>query len=281
MHTTYSLYPINNASDFGFDPDDYSRFKFGDGEVSKYFGQTLADGFIKQHLDKQPIDQQIVVISSPYSFIPTATFAMKTWFVYQLNRWLAQHGYPVIQETKVHRTITYKEDYGELDAAQRISLIGNDSFHIDKDFLDGKTLVFLDDIKITGSHERMIMKMVGEYGLQNDIYMLYFAELVNPNIHPKIENLLNYHQVKTIFHLEPIIKSGNFVINTRIVKYILNYNFDCFCIFIENQTNDFVNLLYDMALGNGYHTIEAYARNLDFITENLFINHKNLIKHGN
>ncbi|SHN21814.1 phosphoribosyltransferase family protein [Mucilaginibacter sp. OK098] len=281
MKATYSLHHINNSSVFGFNPDDYSRFKFGDDAVAKCFGTRLADGFIVRHLEKKPVEQQIVVISSPYSFIPTATFAMKTWFVYRLNRWLAENGYAVVQETKVHRTITYKEDYGELNAQERISLIGNDSFHIDKQFLEGKTLIFLDDIKITGSHERMIMKMVAEYGLQNDLYMLYFAELVNKSIHPNIENLLNYHQVKTIFDLEPIIKSGNFIINTRIVKYILNYNFECFCIFIENQDNSFVNLLYDMALGNGYHTIDAYAKNLNFITENLFVNNNNLIKHGN
>lgn len=277
MNNTWSLHHIDNPDEFGFNPDDYSRFKFGDDAVSKTFGTDLADGFIKHRLAKQPIAQQIVVISSPYSFIPTATFAMKNAFVYQLNRWLAEHGYPVVQETKVHRTITYKEDYGELDAEQRISLIGNDSFHIDKDFLTDKTLIFLDDIKITGSHERMIMKMVNEYGLHNDVYMLYFAELVNKSIHPNIENYLNYHQVKTIFDLEPIIKSGSFCINTRIVKYILNYNFNCFSIFIQNQTMDFVNLLYDMALGNGYHTIDAYAKNLNFITENLFINNKTLI----
>lgn len=281
MNATYSLHHINNDSKFGFCADSYSRFKFGDEAVSRDFGSALADGFINNILSKQPIAQQIVVISSPYSFIPTATFAMKTWFVYSLNRWLAQHGYPVVQETKVHRTITYKEDYGELNAEQRMNLIGNDSFHIDKDFLTGKTLIFLDDIKITGSHERMIMKMVNAYGLSNDIYMLYFAELINKNIHPNIENFLNYHQVKTIFDLEPIIQSGSFAINTRIVKYILNYNADCFSIFIQNQTTDFVNLLYDMALGNGYHTIDAYAKNLNFITDNLFINNKNLIKHGN
>ncbi|ASU36563.1 phosphoribosyltransferase family protein [Mucilaginibacter xinganensis] len=281
MNTTFSLHHIDNPALFGFNPDDYSRFKFGDDAVAKHFGTTLADGFIRSHLEQEPILQQIAVISSPYSFIPTATFAMKTWFVYRLNRWLAQNGYPVVQETKVHRTITYKEDYGELNAEERINLIGNDSFHIDKHFLAGKTLLFLDDIKITGSHERMIMKMVNAYGLQNDIYMLYFAELVNKSIHPNIENLLNYHQVKTIFDLEPIIKSGQFIINTRIVKYILNYNFECFRIFIENQDQSFVNLLYDMALGNGYHTIDAYAKNLNFITDNLFINNKNLIKHGN
>lgn len=281
MKATYSLHHINSATHFGFDADDYSRFKFGDAEVSRYFGTDLADGFINEILTKQPIDKQIVVISSPYSFIPTATFAMKNHFVCRLNRWLAHHGYPVVQETKVHRTITYKEDYGELDAEQRINLIGNDSFHIDKDFLTGKTLLFLDDIKITGSHERMIMKMVDEYGLQNDIYMLYFAELVNRNIHPNIENYLNYHHVKNIFHLNDIIKGGDFCINTRIVKYILNYDHESFCIFIHDQESNFINLLYDMALGNGYHTIEAYAPNLNFIKQNLLINNNKLIQHGN
>ena len=281
MNTTYSLHHINNAEAFGFSPDDYSRFKFGDDAVAKYFGAHLADGFIRDYLTENSIKQQIVVISSPYSFIPTATFAMKNWFVARLNRWLARHGYPVVQETKVHRTITYKEDYGELDAEQRMNLIGNDSFHIDKDFLQGKTLIFLDDIKITGSHERMIMKMVGEYGLSNDVFMLYFAELVNKNIHPNIENHLNYHQVKTIFDLDGIVKSNNFCINTRIVKYILNYDFDSFCIFIQDQTYDFINLLYDMALGNGYHSIEAYILNLNFIKENLFLNNHKLIQHGN
>jgi len=281
MNATYSLHHINNARAFGFNPDDYSRFKFGDDAVAKKFGTQLADGFIHQHLCANPIEQQIVVISSPYSFIPTATFAMKTWFVAWLNRWLAQHGYPVVQETKVHRTITYKEDYGELDAEQRINLIGNDSFHIDKDFLQNKTLVFLDDIKITGSHERMIMKMVNAYGLGNDIFMLYFAELTNKSIHPNIENHLNYHQVKSIFDLDGIIKSGSFMINTRIVKYVLNYDFDSFCIFIQGQTFDFINLLYDMALGNGYHTIDAYSQSLNFIKENLFLNNYKLIQHGN
>ncbi|SDP88118.1 PRTase ComF-like [Mucilaginibacter sp. OK268] len=281
MNTTYSLHHINNAQAFGFNPDDYSRFKFGDDAVAKYFGAHLADGFIRDYLAENPIKQQVVVISSPYSFIPTATFAMKNWFVARLNRWLARHSYPVVQETKVHRTITYKEDYGELDAEQRMNLIGNDSFHIDKDFLQDKTLIFLDDIKITGSHERMIMKMVGEYGLSNDIFMLYFAELVNKNIHPNIENHLNYHQVKNIFDLDGIVKSNNFCINTRIVKYILNYDFESFCIFIQDQTFDFINLLYDMALGNGYHTIEAYELNLNFIKENLFLNNHKLIQHGN
>ena len=234
MKSSYSLYHIDNDRDFGFDPDDYSRFKFGDGDVAKRFGEALADGFIKHQLLEKPVEQQMVVISSPYSFIPTATFAMKTWFVYRLNRWLIQHCFPVVQEAKVNRTITYKEDYGELDAQQRINLIGNDSFHIDSGFLKDKALLFLDDIKITGSHERMIMKMVSGYGLSNDIFMLYFAELVNNSIHPNIENYLNYHCVKSIFDLEPIIKSREFVINTRIVKIYTQLQYGLLPAFYRN-----------------------------------------------
>jgi hypothetical protein len=41
-------------------------------------------------------------------------------------------------------------------------------------------------------------------------------------------------------------------------------------VFIENQPADFVEQLYNMALGNGYHTIEAYERNLNFIKKQLF-----------
>ena len=264
MPVTYSLYKINNEKYFPFHPDDYSRFKFGDEAIAKTFGEDLADGFIQQHfLDINR--QQLVVVSSPYSFIPTATFAMKNYFVFRLNRWLAGHGKPVVQETKVHRTITYKEDYGELNAEERLKLIGNDSFHIDADFLPGKTILFLDDIRITGSHEKMIMKMANTYGLTNNMYLLYFAELVNEAVHPNIENYLNYHCVKTIFDLQRIIESGHFFINTRIVKYMLNYDARAFQRFIKVQKENFVNLFYDMALGNGYHTIEAYQENLELL----------------
>lgn len=280
-HHIYSLHKIHSSTSFGFSAVDYSRFKYGDDAVAANFGTALATGFINDVLAKTGVSKQLVVISSPYSFIPTATFAMKNYFVFGLNRWLAQNGLPVVEETKVHRTITYKEDYGALDAEQRMNLISNDGFHIDAAFLQDKVLVFLDDIKITGSHERMITKMLNAYNLHNEAYMLYFAELCNGDIHPNIENYLNYHEVKTIFDLDRIINSGHFCINTRIVKYILNYAHKDFCIFIGYQNPRFINQLYDMALGNNYHTMDNYSINLNYIKSYLFTNHHNLVQHGN
>lgn len=274
MQINYSLYKIDNSEAFDFSAFEYSCFKYGDDIIAEKFGNALANGFIRNFLANRNDNKQIVVISSPYSFIPTATFAMKNYFVFTLNRWLSENNLPVVQETKVHRTITYKEDYGELSAADRMKLIGNDSFHIDSNFLIGKVLIFLDDIKITGSHERMITKMLHNNNLRNDTYLLYFAELVNYDINPNIENYLNYFAVKSIFDLDKIINAERFTINTRIVKFILNSSETTFQIFIQNQSITFLNRLYDMAIGNGYHTIDAYAQNLKQLKENLINKNK-------
>ena len=136
--------------------------------------------------------------------------------------------------------------------------------------MEGKTLIFLDDIRITGSHERMILKMAKEFGLQNKAYLLYFAELVNDAIHPRFENYLNYYAVKSIFDLHDIVNSPDFVPNTRIVKYILNYDSADFDQFIARQNEQFKEELYDLAIGNGYHTIDAYTTNLQKITPPTF-----------
>jgi len=271
--STYSLHQIDNPTHFGFCPDAYSRFKFGGDLEAKEFGEALAHGFIADRLSQSVTIGQMVVISSPYAFIPTATFAMKNYFVYTLNRWLAANDHPVVEEAKVHRTVTYKEDYGALSAEERLSLIGNDSFHIDRHFLEGKILIFLDDIRITGSHERMILKMADAYQLNNPMHLLYFAELVNTDIHPKIENFLNYHQVKSVFDLMPIIDSGNFAFNTRIVKYILNCDSNSCGVFLQQCDAAFVSRLYDLSLGNNYHTIASYAENLNLIKN--YLNTKN------
>lgn len=282
MRSSYSVHQIAEEGVFGFSPEDYSRFKFGDALVAKTFGEDLAKGFIQNVLAQLDEVGQLVVVPSPYAFIPTATFPLKDHFIYTVNHWLAENGHPVAQETKVHRTTTYREDYGELDAAQRMNLISNDSFHIDKEFIKGKRLVFIDDIKITGGHERMILKMIAEYSLENNIHLLYYAELVNADIHPRIENFLNYHSIKSIFDLQDIIDGPAFSVNTRMVKYVLNYEFDAFKVFVENQTSEICLLLFNMAIGNNYHLIEAYHRNLDYLKTNFIsTNHKKTIEHGN
>lgn len=274
---SFSAHKITNKYNLGFSPEEYSKFKFGDKTIAKKFGYELADKFIYKVFEKDFIHQMfsipLVVASSPYCFIPTATFAMKDYFIQRLNSYLIENGLDVVQETKIHRTITYKEDYGGLSAEQRLSLIKNDEFHIDKEFVEGKTILFLDDIKITGSHELVVKRMIENYNLSANHMFLYFAELSNAEINPNIENYLNYYFVKSLLHLDKIIKNENFMLNTRVVKYILCADFQEFKNFIQYQSNRMVNTIYHLAIGNSYHKIEEYKANLNYIKELVNNNH--------
>jgi len=278
--STIAVHQIK-SEEIPFSPIDYSKFKFGHKKIAQQFGEELAQKFIGQiyemYSPREFKGTQIVVVSSPYQFIPTATFAMKDYFVRALNHWLAEHNLPVVQETKITRSISYHEDYGALSAEDRMRLIGKDTFHIDKDFVKGKYCLFLDDIRITGSHEKMIQKMVDSYQLECEYSYLYYAELVNADINPNIENYLNYAYVKSLVQLNQVMKSiGGFLLNTRTVKYILNSKKEEFKTFVSYQSYKFLHTLYHQAIGNSYHLDESYQENLKYIKT--LLQTKNLIK---
>lgn len=276
MTENYSLHKIYSDKEFPFSPEEYSKFKFGDKNISRKFGFTLATGFIKQFLSVHPIEQQIVVASSPYDFIPTATFAMKNYFVQKLNEYLVEKGVPVVQETKIHRTVTYKEDYGALSAEDRMKLIGNDKFHMDYKFVEGKTVIYMDDIRITGSHEKMIKNSLLSKvytGETDRAIFVYFAELANPNINPTVENILNYYFVKDLFTLDRVLKNEDWIPNTRVVKYILKKRDDeQFEVFIQFQPMKLLQTVYHLAIGNSYHLMDEYKENIQKIRKILLQN---------
>lgn len=260
--THFSGFLIEKEGEYGFSPDDYSKFKHGAIDIAKKFGYELADRFISNCFSKTYDGRPIVVVPSAYSYIPTASFFMKRYFVQKLNNYLYENGFPIVQETKINRTVTYREDYGEMSAQDRYKLISGDKFHIDKAFIGDKILLFLDDIKITGTHERIIIKMLNEFDISNDCYTLYFAELINPDVCPKIENVLNNHFVKQLDQVDWIIKNHDFTFNTRVVKYILNAKSEYFDSFIQKQTDDFRSELFYQAIGNEYFQFDSYLTNL-------------------
>ncbi|NII29663.1 hypothetical protein HB364_31580 [Pseudoflavitalea sp. X16] len=273
MSSVYSLHKITGVDAFTFNPADYSRFKFGDGHIAESFGHALANGFLEQHSNELRGGKQLVILPSPYFAIPTASYAMAAAFKKTINRYLAINRLPVAEEAKVHRYKTYSLDYGELDADSRLNLILNDKYYLDSHFLKGKLLIFIDDIKITGSHELVIRNLLKQFSLEEETaYFLYFAQLDHEHIHPRIENELNYYFVKSIHDLSVIIASGNFKVNTRIVKYILNAEFTAFERFITRQTAAFREQLADLAISNGYHEMEEYKNNFLHL---LTITHQN------
>jgi hypothetical protein len=263
----FSAFQVSDPKIFDFPAEKYSKFKFGASNIAREFGYTLADHFINRLFKFSYRGKPIVVLPSAYSHIPTASYFMTIHFIDKLNQFLYENGYSPVETGKISRSVTYREDYGEMNADERYNLIKGDKFHIDEALLENKILIFLDDIKITGTHERIIIKMLDDYNIQNHCYMLYYAELTDPAISPKIENYLNHFYVKEISDLHYITNQSDFEFNTRIVKYILNSNPEACLRFLQNQSQSFINKLYYNALGNEYYKFKEYMVNLLAIEE--------------
>jgi hypothetical protein len=171
-------------------------------------------------------------------------------------------------ESKIHRYKTYSIDYGNLDFEARKALIATDKYHVDKDFLKERLCLFLDDIKITGSHEYVIKKQLQINGLENNgtFGFVYFAELQNEDIVPQFENFLNYAYVKNLDHIAEIMSNPTFQFNTRVIKYILNSeNIHAFLAKISRQNKE---KLFHLAVSNNYHLMEEYQRNIKIVIQN-------------
>lgn len=268
----YSAYGFTGEHDIPFDIEKYSKFKFGCKDSAREFGTELAKKFIAGHLFRTLCltanlwDKRIVVLSSPYVHIPTATFALKDYFIRGINAALHQRDMQPVQECKIYRRSSYKEEYGDMNKEQRYAVMANDNFYVDACFLEGKICIFLDDIRITGGHEHRIQKMLAASGLSTAInYFVYFAELTNKNCNPTIENYLNYAYIKDLRCLDKIIKNEPFIMNTRVVKYILDSEHEQCKHFLEYQKPVFLDTLYHNAIGNSYHLIPDYSANLNYL----------------
>jgi hypothetical protein len=260
--TRFSAFQITSPDHFGFSAETYSKFKYGAENIAQQFGYTLAEKFIKNCFSHRYNGQPVIILPSAYSHIPTASFYMKNFFADKLNDYLFRNNFSVVEEAKVYRTVTYREDYGEMSAEERYKLIKNDKFYIDKTLIGNKLLIFIDDVRITGTHERVIIKMLDESEILNPCYMLFFAELTNNRIAPNIENVLNNAFVKSLNDIDHIIRYEKFKFNTRVVKFILNSNHNEFDDFITKRDRNFINTLYYNAIGNKYYQFSSYKRNL-------------------
>lgn len=267
MNKRYSLHHIHSAEEFSFSPAEYSYFKYGDKSYAEKFAKELFEGFIADNEQLLDTDKEIVVLPSPYMAIPTASNFLCFYFKKHLDFYLFQKGKKSSILSKINRNHTYTTDYGNLSFEDRKNLIANDTYYLDKDFLRGKLCIFIDDIKITGSHEFTVNKILKQYNVEGEFLFMYYAELMNFEIDPKIENFFNYFAVNTIEHITEVMQKGSFQFNTRIVKYILGLESSKFEYLSSKVKKEQMDHLLELAISNNYHLIKEYENNINILTQ--------------
>jgi FMN phosphatase YigB (HAD superfamily) len=283
-YNTIVLHLIKDITAIPFSPDDYSKFKYGSHEIAQKFGKDLFEYFKSNHLN-EVISKfiKIIVYSSPYMQIPTSSYYLTHVFFEAFKQHVAikRIKHIKIEFGKIERCQTYTDDYGSLTSEERFNLIKNDTYKLitvpDEDDL----CIFIDDISITGTHQRVVEQLLLRDGIKANIIFLYFAKLSNPQVSPSFENYLNYHYINDFSRLFELIVADDYRITTRTAKYILSQKLE--------ELTKFVNVLIKkekyatwseliiMSYANEYNKIEVYQPSL-FYLESCFkkYNHFNI-----
>jgi hypothetical protein len=258
---TISLYKSNEFDEPFFDA--YSKFKHGSKTQARIFGKLVAN------VCSFPENSSLAFYSAPHKNIHTASNCFMNYLLSSCSHQFMERKISV-KQGKINRKYSYDNDYGNMSKEERKKAISSDLFEIDKSVIKLEdTLIFVDDIKITGGHEERMIELVKREGIQNDIIFVYLAEYTGEE--PTIEHRLNHHSVNTLLDVNHIIRNEEFEFNTRVVKYILKAEIEHFVPFIKYQSDIFQETLYSLSILNEYHNNSKYKSNFE-ILKNLLNN---------
>lgn len=264
--STFSARQFRNCRELSFCPEKYSRFKYGSKSIAREFGRELGSKFLnscgyRELQEKFDLSEVPILISSaPYKFTPTASHALKDYFIYEFNKTHATKFGRSIEEIKIYRAHSYFDDYGSMSREERDAAITSDDFYIDEKLIKNKILFLIDDIKITGSHQSRIEKLLDSADFSGTVVFLFYAELIGGG-DPQIEGFLNKNAIKDLKDVEKTVEGDEFLFNTRVVKFILHSKPDDFVAFIQNRSRRFNETLFHYSIGNEYFREPAFKTN--------------------
>lgn len=261
---TFTAKNINSSNYTEFDATSYSEFKYGLAAHGLRFAGELFQVFETELMN---IETDYIVYSSPYQSIPTATYSMAFEFYTLLKHRMSDFGKSVKFE-KLFRDPTYTVDYGTLNKEERLKLIGNDVFSFVKAPEPGYTLIFLDDVKVTGSHEHVLRNSLKTFSIENDCLLGYYA-IVDADLPAHFEHEINERAIRGLKSISSLMSKDDFTFNTRVIKRILISPYQDFDHFLSIIGMEQLRQIQKLAHSNGYHEISDYKRNYSKLNEAL------------
>ena len=247
-------------------PDRYSRMKFGDDQAAREIGYEMANALFERHSDLL-LANHVVVIPSPYNYVKNAATVVTQHMIDKLNELLVGANGQHVEYSIIHRKVSYINDYGFLPKAKREKLLSNDKFYVNKDFLVDKLLIFVDDIKITGTHEDKLKEILAREGMTNEVIFAYSAKYLGQS--PEIEAQLNFAAVGTVADYLKISAQPNHHLLVRPIKFLLKQDPSIFRTYMTSigWPAPELQALYYACLGEGYTQIPDYQTNINALKE--------------
>ena len=240
----------------GLDVRNYSAFKHGKSGIASEYASDIFDKVLSDKLSREI---PYAVVLSPSTYLPTASHSIGI----ALHQLMENKGYRT-RLAKIRRNCTYTADYGMMSDEERLALITNDDFSLEERFTPKEQLLFVDDVSISGAHQHVVEKMLLKHRVENKLHFLYYAVAADTKVDSRIEGVMNNALVRGVQDLLQLMADPDFVINTRVVKLILNSD-ELGEKWLDKVPSEILRNLIVGARGNNYHEIAEYAKNLQIV----------------
>jgi PRTase ComF-like len=203
----FALYSLGGAStvarEAGHQPFSvarYSRYKYGSVTAADTFARALGQAFCERCPD-EALAPRLLLASSPYVHVPTAATTLARRLQPVLNAVRKRRGLAPAPLLRVDRISTSAGDYGTLSAQARDLHMAANTLSFSRfppQQVRGAHLLVVDDVRVTGAHQRCLMRASADLPLATRTF-LYIAAFPAPAascFDPAQEDALNHAVVR-------------------------------------------------------------------------------------
>jgi hypothetical protein len=267
----FALYSLGDASPAAaeactapFSAARYSRYKYGSVTAAETFARELGAAFCERCPDLA-LARRLLMTSSPYARVPAAATTLARRLQPVLNAVRATCGLAPAPLLRVDRISTSAGDYGTLSAQARDLHMAANALSFRRfppHQVRGAHLLVVDDVRVTGAHQRCLMRASEDLPLtaRSFLYVAAFADPAAGCFDPAREDALNHAAVKTLGDLAEIVDAGDFAFNVRVCKFALSpANHGELPRFLHRMPGWFVRGLHRNSCLDGYARMDLYA----------------------
>jgi hypothetical protein len=269
-HDIVSLYQLGLSDDGAivdvtgeaFDPLVYSSFKYGDLHAATRYAKRLARRIVSDYGDA--IDESYVS-SSAYKQVPTAAAVITDLALAEFSIL----GHEPAGLVRIDRGVVLTTDYAAMSIEERQAAMSSNGLEINSataTAIRDRDVIVIDDVRITGSHERAIAHQLGTVGVRRAIfgYVAVMDEETALN-NPRLEDAINSAKIKQVTDLRQAIDTGNFRLNARTCKFILNSDPEMVTHLFGSIPLEAARSIVTAMIADGYHAKPEFADTFDAI----------------
>jgi hypothetical protein len=198
----------------------YSQYKYGCGMAARALAAQLFHS-VRSRFAEWLQEGPVYVTASAYKAVPTAAQQICDEFVRLLDAYLlwqnGRHALPF----RIERRTVFEGDYGKLEQTEREALMQQNLLCCNTD-LQGCRVVVIDDVRITGSHERRVQQLMLAAGV-DELLSLFIGKNLQPDTNGAVEHVLNHQWLHSLRQLRELMQRPHWQVNARVCKYLLSH----------------------------------------------------------